>query len=134
MLSLKSSDHFFKIGKELFEDEEFGDLIFKTGSSTISAHSHLLLQHVPLLSSLLCDHCRHGHEQVVIILPNVESEFVEIALMEFYLKGDSRKLNCIFSETDVINNQREKVDSINTATNIKITNNTSVDVHCTKCR
>ena len=85
---LKSSDHFFKLGKELLEDDQFGDIIFQTDTATFYAHSQLVFQPVNYISSLVCDHCRYGQEKIVIILPGVESQFLEIALMEFYLKGN----------------------------------------------
>ena len=104
MIHLKSTDHFFKIGKDLLEDEEFCDIVFITDKATFYGHSQLLFQHVHLLSSLVCDQCKYSHEKSVIFLPDVESEFLEIALMEFYLKGDSRKLNWIFNANGAENN------------------------------
>ena len=114
MCHLKSSDHFVKIGKELFNDNQFGDILFKAGAETFSAHSYLLRQHVQLLSAFLCDQCCQAHEKTVIILPDVEPEFVKDALMDLYLKGDSRKLNWIFSADCVQNNQEDNVISKNT--------------------
>ena len=103
MLCLKFSEHLHEINKYLLTNREVCDVFFNTSSSTVSAHSHILLQHVPLLSSLLCQHCRSGHEKTVIILPDVEAEVVEAALLQLYAKGDSKALNYIFSANNVGN-------------------------------
>ena len=39
----------------------------------------------------------YSHEKIVIILPGVESEFIEEGLVEFYSKGDLTKLNLLFN-------------------------------------
>ena len=97
MLQLKSTDHYFKIGEELLANNVSGDILIVTDTATFSAHSLLLVQHVHQLADLLCDHCREAHEEIVVIIPDVEADLVEIALKEFYLKGDSRTLNLIFN-------------------------------------
>ena len=118
MFHHKSSDHFFKIGKELFNDNENGDILFKAGTETFSAHSYILLHYVQPLAALLCDHCCQAHEKTVIILPDIAPGFIKDALMDLYLKGDSRNLNLIFNADCVQNNQEENVIS-------KKTNNSS---------
>ena len=75
MLFLKSLDHFFKIGKDLLEDQQFGDLLFQTDTGTFHAHSQLVFPHVKYVSSLACNPCRIGQEKVEILLPRVEAEF-----------------------------------------------------------
>ena len=109
MLLLKASDHFFKIGKELFEDQQFGDIIFQTDTGILHGHSQLVFPRLKYVSSLACNPCRIGHEKVVILLPGVEAEFMEIALMEFYLKGDARKLDLILTPSIEENNQLENM-------------------------
>ena len=101
MLQLKSENHFDDIMQELFNDDDTGDILIQTDTATFSAHSPLLLHHVQLLTSLACHLCRPGHHKTVIILPGVESQFVENALRDLYLKGDSRKLNWIFTANNV---------------------------------
>jgi len=114
MLLLKSSDHFFRIGKDLFEEDRFSDILFITDTATFYSHSQLLVHHVQLLSTLICSQCRYGHQQIVVFLPGVQAEFMEIALMEFYLKGDSTKLNLIINANSAENNLSENVTSRNT--------------------
>ena len=89
MFQLKSTDHVFKLTKELYEDDVFSDLILVTEDSTFYAHSQLVFQHIENLSHLICEGCKAGHEKIVIFLPEVRQEFLEIALLEFYLKGDA---------------------------------------------
>ena len=114
MLQLKSANHFSDIGRELFANDDCGDILLVTDNVTFSAHSLLLLQNVQLLPDLVCDQCRLAHEKIVIILPDTESDLVEIALREFYIKGDSRKLNSIFSVTSVKENYTETLTSKDT--------------------
>ena len=114
MLQLKSSEHFLMIGKELFGNDESGDILFITETATFSAHSHLLLQHVQLLPALVCEHCRLGHEKIVIILPEVSSGAIETALKEFYLKRDSSKLNLLFNANNVKEISKEESISADT--------------------
>ena len=92
MFSLKSDDHLFQLAKELYEDDNFSDIIFVTDSASFYGHSSLIFQQIPSLSALVCKGCKYSHEKVVIFLPGVSSEFMEIALLEFYLTGDASKL------------------------------------------
>ena len=101
MLSLKSSDHFFKIVKELFDDDNSADIIFITKTSRISAHSFILLSQVPSLSSLVCDDCRHAHDNTVVIIPDIEAEIVDEALTELYINADPAKLNFVLNANSV---------------------------------
>ena len=96
MLLLKFEDHFFEMYKELYEDEIGSDILIKTETKTLSAHSVLLLQHIELLPSLMCSMSTSGHEKTVIIVTGFETEFVELALMEFYLHRDPTKLKHLF--------------------------------------
>ena len=114
MLQLKSANHFSNIGRELSANNDYGSILLVTDNVTFSAHSLLLLQNVQLLPDLVCDQCRLAHEKIVIILPDTESDLVEIALREFYIKGDSRKLNSIFSVTSVKENYTETLTSKDT--------------------
>ena len=111
MLLLKPDNHFFMVGKTLLEDEETSDIIFRTETAKFYAHSHLLLHHLEFLSSLVCENCRYGHQKIVIILPDVESEFLEVGLMEFYLKGDATKLNNILGIKNADSNQSDEINS-----------------------
>ena len=111
MSVLKLNDNFFRMRKQLLADETTSDVIFRTERASFFGHSHLLLPHLELLSSLLCDSCRYSHEKIVIIFPDVESEFVEEGLVDFYLKGDITKLNLLFSVEDVKNPLFESKDS-----------------------
>ena len=99
--------------QELFNDDDTGDILIQTDTATFSAHSPLLLHHVQLLTSLACHLCRPGHHKTVIILPGVESQSVENALRDLYLKGDSRKLNWIFTANNVVKTRKDKLISRN---------------------
>ena len=91
-------------------DEASSDIIFRTKKDSFFSHSHLLLPHIEFLSSLMCDSCRYSHEKIVIILPDVESKFIEEGLVEFYSKGDLTKLNLLFDVQVVKNSFGESKD------------------------
>ena len=93
MFSLKSNEHFFRMVKELYEDEVFSDIIFITENGFFYGHSHLIFRHIPTLTDLVCDGCRSGHEKLTIFLPQVRPEFLEIALIDLYCKGDVNSLS-----------------------------------------
>ena len=97
MFFLKSDEHLFKIRKELYEDATFSDLTLVAEGATFHGHSHLILQQVPGLAMLVCDGCKYAHEKTVIYLPGVKQEFIEIALLEFYIKGDPTKLRSVLN-------------------------------------
>jgi hypothetical protein len=101
MFSLKSDEHLLTIAKELYEDKYFSDIIFIVNNTSYYGHSSLIFQHVDTLANLCCDICKYGHDKIVIFLPGVEEEFLEIALLEFYLRGDPVKLRSIFNVTSV---------------------------------
>ena len=98
IFSLKSDEHLFKIGKELYEDDTFSDVTFVTEGSTFHGHSSLLFSQLPALAELVCHGCKYRHQKMVIILPAVDQNMMEIALMEFYMKSDPTKLGSILNE------------------------------------
>ena len=59
----------------------------------------------------MCEGCRTGHEKLVIFLPQVRPEVLEIALLQFYLKGDAEKLKDILDVTNV-NTQAVKKETL----------------------
>jgi hypothetical protein len=112
MFFLKSDDHLFKVRKELYEDDTNSDLTLVAEGSTFHGHSQLIFHHVPGLSKLVCDGCKNTHEKTVIFLTGVKQEFVEIALLEFYIKGDPTKLRSVLnlgSESSEMNTTKDKL-------------------------
>jgi hypothetical protein len=101
MFFLKSDEHLFKIGKELYEDDTFSDVTFVAEGSTFHGHSSLLFSQFPALAEMVCHDCKYGHQEIFIILPSVEQNMMEIALMEFYMKVDPTKLGSILNVMDV---------------------------------
>ena len=97
MFFLKSDEHLFKIRKELYEDATFSDLTLVADGATFHGHSHLIFQQLPGLARLVCDGCKYAHDKTVIYLPGVKQEFIEIALLEFYIKGDPTKLRSVLN-------------------------------------
>ena len=109
--SLRSDGHFAKLANELYEDNTFCDIIFITQNGSLYGHSQLIFQHLPSLADLMCEGCKTGHEKLVIFLPQVRPEVLEIALLEFYLKGDAEKLRDILCVTNV-NTQSVKKETL----------------------
>jgi hypothetical protein len=105
MFYLKSDEHLFKIVKELYEDNTFSDVTFVTEGSTFHGLSSLLFSQFPALAELMWHDCKYGDQKIVIILPSVEQNMMEIALMEFYMKGDPTKLGYILNGIDVQSQQ-----------------------------
>ena len=83
--SLRSNGHFFNLANDLYEDDNFSDILFITENGSLYGHSHLIFRHMPSLEWLMCEGCRTGHEKLVIFLPQVRPEVLEIALLQFYL-------------------------------------------------
>jgi hypothetical protein len=101
MFYLKSDDHILNIRKLLYEDDEYSDLSLVCEGSTFHCHSSLILQQVPTLTELLCQGCQAGHINIVIFLPGVMAELVEVALLEFYIKSDPTKLRSVLNVSSV---------------------------------
>ena len=78
MFFLKSDEHLFKIWKELYEDDTFSDVTFVTEGSTFHGHSSLIFSQLPGLAELVCHGCKHGHQEMVIILPGVYPNIMEL--------------------------------------------------------
>ena len=89
------------IGKILYSDEIFSDVILVTDGATFHAHSSLLFSHLPSLTDLLCDGYKYGHHDVVYFLPEVHKTSMELALRDFYIQGNPTKLGIILNVIDV---------------------------------
>merc|ERR1712129_3381 len=76
-------------------------------NGSFHSHSHLFLLHLPFLGDLICEACRTTHQRMVIFLPHVRSELMEMALLELYLRGDASKLSDILDAT-IVNKQPVK--------------------------
>ena len=135
MFFLKSDEHLLKIGKELYEDDTFSDLTFVTEGSTFHGHSSLIFSQLPALAELVCHGCKYGHQKMVIILPGVDPNIMETALMEFYIKGDLTNLGSILNVIDVQTQQNisrisENTNDIDTSMHSdKTFNNTTANTH-----
>ena len=64
-------------------------------NSLFYGHFSLMVQHLPLLATLVCEGCIKSHQKIIISLPEIEPEFVETSLLEFYFKGEFGKLKDI---------------------------------------
>ena len=95
MSYLNLNDHFLAIRKQILVDEESGDVVFRTGNKSFFGHSQVLLHHLEFLSSLVCDPCVNAHEKIVIVVPDVEEELLDMGLRELYIGGDSTQLKII---------------------------------------
>ena len=114
MFYLKSDEHLLKIGKELYQDSIFSDIKFVTDGATFHAHSSLVLSNLPGLADLLCDNCKYGHQDIVIFLPSVHTSSMQLALEEFYVKGDPTKLGVVLNviDVDIEQNTPDKSENI----------------------
>merc|ERR1712086_523107 len=108
--TLRSEGHLFKLARDLYEDDEFSDTTFVTMNGSFHSHSHLLLLHLPFLGDLVCEACRTTHERMVIFLPHVRSELMEMALLELYLRGNADKLGDILDMQSVKEELLEDMD------------------------
>merc|ERR1712129_324798 len=82
-------------------------------NGSFHSHSHLLLLHLPFLGDLVCEACRTTHERMVIFLPHVRSELMEMALLELYLREDEGKLGDILDMQSVKEELLEDMDVAN---------------------
>ena len=101
MFYLKSEEHLVNIGKSLYEDKIFSDLLFITDGATFHAHSSLLFSYLPSLTDLVCDGYKYGHHDLVFFLPGVHKNSMELALQDFYTRCDPTKLAVILNVRDV---------------------------------
>ena len=122
--SLKSSEHYFKIAKELSEDEVFSDMIFHTETGCLYGHAALILPQIPAIAGMLCQDCRTRHHKISIFLPQVRTEFMEMALLDFYLKGDADKLRDILGVSSV-NTEAVKEEVLEDTGDLSMDNNFS---------
>ena len=111
MFSLKSDNHLEDLVKILLGDNIFSDIVFVADSSSFYGHSSLMYKLLPSLANLVCEGCKVGHEKVVILLPGVSGEFLELALKKFYLNGDVTDLSFVLN-----GNNLEKHVEISTST------------------
>ena len=98
MFSLKSDNHLEDVVKCLLSDNIFSDIRFVAENASLYGHSSLMLRLIPSLANLVCEGCKAAHEKIVILLPGVSRDFLESALMEFYLLGDILKLSSVLNE------------------------------------
>ena len=86
MIHLQNTEHALNLGQQLYQDNVFSDIILIAGNGTFYAHSHLIFKS---LDKIICDGCKLTHENIVIFIPDVGKDILEVALMEIYLQSDA---------------------------------------------
>ena len=66
-----------------------------TTEKVFHAHLSLLLPHIPVLASLVCQGCLDSHSKVVNFIPGIQQQLFSSALEEFYLGGQTDRLKKI---------------------------------------
>ena len=122
MFHLKSDEHIVAIVKDLYHDLKYANIIFIVNEKSYKAHAPLVLHHIEALLNLKCDQC-NDHEDIVIILSDVEEKDIEEALYEFYVGGNPEKLRALIYPPLLLSNKKQ--DQVDTE---KLEENYSPDI------
>ena len=104
MIHLQNTEHALNLGQQLYQDNVYSDIILIAGNGTFYAHSHLIFKHIKSLEQLICDGCKLTHENIVIFIPDVRKDILEVSWMELYLQSDPTQLRNILNVRGVENN------------------------------
>ena len=90
--NFKSAVHHANMARELSVDKHSTDVFYVTTEKVFHAHLSLLLPHIPVLASLVCQGCLDSHSKVVTFIPGIQQQVFSTALEEFYLGDQTDRL------------------------------------------
>ena len=111
MLLIQDADSHAENIRKYLNSENSSDLKFITKDGILFAHKLVIVSNIPAFKDFLCVRCLESHESITVFLQDWESEVLELALKDLYLKGDGNTLEIVLGLRDPLGEDAENINS-----------------------